>query len=60
MTWRATILTLFPEVFPGVLGPLPVLPLRVSGARKHWTFVHLRAISTPLWTIPLTGAAQGW
>ncbi len=62
MTWRATVLTIFPEMLPGplayslagkALGP-------GSGGWKRWTSAISRAINTAPSTMRRSAAARAW
>lgn len=60
--WRVTVLSIFPEMFPGPLGHSLAGKALESGigAWKQWTFAVSQAINTAPWTTPPLAAAPAW
>ena len=63
MTWRATVLTIFPEMLPGPLGLFAGrqgVATQGCGGSKRWTSATLRAISTARSTTRRSAAGRAW
>ncbi len=60
--WTATVLTLFPEMFPGPLGHSLAGRALKNGdwAMETVTFAVLRAINTAPWTTRPSAAGPAW